>query len=85
MPSPIRPLLTFVCLSLLVCTPTILAAASYFHYQATRPPTFPGDPDIGFGILMLVALANAPVLALTWLGWFVWRSLRKRKGAADDT
>jgi hypothetical protein len=54
-------------------------------YRWSRPPTFPGDPDIGLGLLMLVAFGNVPLLTLTWLGWFVWRMLSARKNLAIRT
>ncbi|MEM0914493.1 MAG: hypothetical protein AAGK09_07770 [Planctomycetota bacterium] len=52
----------------------ILAAWNYYYYTVLHPPrvTFPGDPDIGLGFLILAAISNIPAL-LAWLGFFIAR------------
>jgi hypothetical protein len=61
-----------IVVTLVTATPLVLFAGMYIHHRRTGPPTFPGDPDIGFGILMLLLIANAPS-ALGWLIWLVAR------------
>jgi len=60
--------------TLVTATPLVLFAVAYVHHRLNGPPTFPGDPDIGFGILMLLVMLNAP----TALGWLIWLVARFR-------
>jgi hypothetical protein len=58
-------------------TPLVLFAGYYWHFRTTNPPLPPGDPDIGFGILMLLGLLNLPV-ALAWITLLIWLIIRRR-------
>ncbi|MDZ4684307.1 MAG: hypothetical protein SH850_04405 [Planctomycetaceae bacterium] len=64
-------------LTLVTGMPLWLATGSYFAFWLTEPPSFPGDPDIGMGLVYFVALFNLPVLVLAWIGWGIWAFLRK--------
>jgi hypothetical protein len=58
-------------------TPLVLFAGAYWHNRATNPPLPPGDPDIGYGILMLLALLNLPA-AFAWVIWLIVLITRRR-------
>jgi hypothetical protein len=43
----------------------VLSVISYVHFRSISPPPFPGDPDIGAGIVFVAVLLNA-FTALLW-------------------
>jgi hypothetical protein len=47
-------------------------ATVVFACWLTEPPSFPGDPNIGAGLLGMAALLNVPVLA----AWGIWIASR---------
>jgi hypothetical protein len=48
----------------------LLYGGIYLHWRLTSPPLIPGDPDFGFGFLVLLGLLNVPVV-IAWLAWLV--------------
>jgi heme/copper-type cytochrome/quinol oxidase subunit 2 len=63
--------------TLVTATPLVLFAVSYARYHQEHPSLPPGDPDIGYGILMMLVILNAPT-ALGWLIWLVGLTTRRR-------
>jgi len=63
--------------TLITGTPLVLFAGHYWHFRTTNPPLPPGDPDIGFGMLMLLGLLNLPIV-LAWTIWLIWLIARRR-------
>jgi hypothetical protein len=66
-----------VIVTLITATPLALFAVAYVRHRQTGPPTFSGDPDIGYGILMMLVIVNAPTV-LGWLFWLVGLATRVR-------
>jgi hypothetical protein len=52
-----------------------LFLASVAMVAVSEPPTFPGDPNIGGGILSLCAALNLPVI-LGWGTWIAWKTAK---------
>jgi hypothetical protein len=53
------------CVTVPLC---LLVGGVVFVCWLTEPPTFPGDPNIGLGLLELVCILNVPV----FVGWSLW-------------
>jgi hypothetical protein len=50
----------------------LLVARMYLFSTLTEPPSFPGDPNIGLGILQMACALNLPVM-LAWIAWLAWK------------
>ncbi len=66
-----------IVVTLITATPLALFAVSYARYHQEHPSLPPGDPDIGYGILMMLVILNVPT-ALGWLIWLVGLATRIR-------
>jgi hypothetical protein len=50
----------------------LLVAGMCFFFWLNEPPSKPGGPDIGLGILSMACALNLPVM-LAWIAWLAWR------------
>ena len=81
---PLPPLqnIAFVLLCLLTIVtglPLLAASANLFYFRVidTSKGTFPGDPDIGAGLLYMAVIANVPTLLCWIVYWAMEVSKRK--------
>ena len=69
--------LQLLCVTFVAASPTITVAVMFFFCWLTEPPSFPGDPNIGLGLLYLTAQFNVPFVLLAWIGLVIWRQRNK--------
>jgi len=64
----------FALIALSALTGFIFAAVATVAFACwlTEPPSFPGDPNIGAGLLGMAALLNVPV----FVAWCIWIASR---------
>ncbi|MDZ4684679.1 MAG: hypothetical protein SH850_06270 [Planctomycetaceae bacterium] len=79
-----QPLHALFWLTLATGAPLWLAIGSDVICRLTEPPSFPGDPGIGAGLIDVVALLNLPILGLAWIGWGLWAWLRTPRNNPTD-
>jgi len=66
--------LLFLGVTAAVLAPTIAIALMCFFCWLTEPPSFPGDPNIGLGLLWLILPYNLPFVVLAWIPLAIWNS-----------
>jgi hypothetical protein len=74
-----RPFAGLLLMGLTLVTATVLALAigNYYHFTVIDPPKLrSGDPNIGFGLLILALLINVPTVLL-WCAVFAFGGSQK--------
>jgi hypothetical protein len=64
--------LLFLGVTAAALAPTISIALVCFFCWLTEPPSFPGDPNIGLGLLCLILPFNLPFVLLAWILLAIW-------------
>lgn len=79
MPNPSRkPPAALIAWTWLTLGGLAYALMSYLFCWLTEPPSFPGDPNIGAGLVCIAAVLNVPTLFFWMASWGMAEVERER-------